>query len=88
MPPAESLKLPARDLGWMWKLCLSVLTRRAQHQAMLAAIITLALLSLLVATEGDSSPTPAEPAPDKPMRPATKPCPASQPAAKTSRAAA
>jgi hypothetical protein len=39
---------------------------------MLAAIITLSLLSLLVATEADPSGSNHEPAGDKPLRPSDK----------------
>jgi hypothetical protein len=41
---------------------------------MLAAIITLSLLSLLVATEADPTSSPAEPAPSEPLRPKARTC--------------
>jgi len=39
---------------------------------MLTALTILALLSLLVATDGDASGAPADPTADKPVRPAGK----------------
>jgi hypothetical protein len=42
---------------------------------MLAAIITLSLLSLLVATEADHSSSTHEPAPKEPLRPKRGCCP-------------
>jgi hypothetical protein len=41
---------------------------------MLAAIITLSLLSLLVATEADPTGSSAEPAPSEPLRPKGRSC--------------
>jgi hypothetical protein len=41
---------------------------------MLAAIITLSLLSLLVATEVDPSGSATEPTPGEPLRPKDRPC--------------
>jgi hypothetical protein len=42
---------------------------------MLAAIITLSLLSLLIATEADPVSTPSESAPGEPLRPTGRFCP-------------
>jgi hypothetical protein len=53
----------------------NALTKRPEHQAMLAAIITLSLLSLLVATEADPAHSPTEQPPGEPLRPSKGFCP-------------
>jgi len=55
---------------------------------MLAAIITLSLLSLLVATEADPATSPGESAPGEPLRPAGGFCPSRKAPDKTDRLAA
>jgi hypothetical protein len=54
---------------------------------MLAAIITLSLLSLLIATEVDHTGSPIEPTPGEPCRPKNK-VPSEQESAKSDRLAA
>jgi len=55
---------------------------------MLAAIITISLISLLVATEADPASSPNEPAPGEPLRPKNGFCPRRKNAEKTDRLAA
>jgi hypothetical protein len=64
----------------VWKaigttLLQNALTKRLEHQAMLAAIITLSLLSLLVATEADPAHSPTEQPAGEPLRPSKGFCP-------------
>jgi hypothetical protein len=51
-----------------------------QHQAMISAVIVIALLSLLVATEPESAEHSAHPSPEPPLRPAGRKQPHSVPA--------
>lgn len=72
---AVFLKLPSPDQGLKPRKKNSAnrsLTGRARHQAMLTAIIILALLSLLVATEADPASPPVSPEADEPARPTGK----------------
>ena len=55
---------------------------------MLAAIITLSLLSLLVATEADPASSPSEPSAGKSLRPLGRFCPNRKDSDKTDRLAA
>jgi hypothetical protein len=53
--------------------------RLRQHQAMISAVIVIALLSLLVATEPEPAGSSAHPSPEPPLRPARRK-PTEQPA--------